>query len=152
MYEVNVSVKTTALKIIPHRRPASPDPETQFKVLSAGTYVQLFHKEMSAYLAAEGSSFKFGQDDSAEQADVRENVHLRVREPDPRRPHRLLPPTSAVSVSTYHWPSYILFSLVLASRIGRTSESRSAREMECPDSASSCSDSIILDCGFERRK
>jgi hypothetical protein len=29
---------------------------------------------------------------------MREDVHLRIREPDPRRPHRLQPPTSAVSV------------------------------------------------------
>lgn len=50
--------------------------------------MQLFHKNIDAYLAAEGVW---------SDAEPTNSAHLRVREPDPRRPRRLLPPTSAVS-------------------------------------------------------
>jgi hypothetical protein len=50
--------------------------------------VSRYHQEEDAYIAAEGNHI----------SDPVENVHLRIREPDPRRSSRLSPPTSAVSV------------------------------------------------------
>lgn len=89
--EVNISVTPSSYSVLPHiLRPPSPfgSAETATKFLRGGDIIQLFHKEISAYLAAEGSFY---------EEEPRENVHMRVREPDSRRPHRLLPPTSAVS-------------------------------------------------------
>eukprot|EP00056_Hartaetosiga_gracilis_P010415 m.153526 g.153526 ORF g.153526 m.153526 type:complete len:2653 (+) comp13309_c1_seq5:67-8025(+) len=84
-HELNISVTPSAFTLYPHR---SVDDVTTTKQVYAGDFIQLFHKEISAYLAAEGACF--------EEA-PREDVHMRVRENDPRRPHRLQPPTSAVS-------------------------------------------------------
>lgn len=53
----------------------------------AGTVVQLFHKDSDGYLSAEGL---FG-------AELKQDIHLRVRHPDPERPSRSLPPTSSVT-------------------------------------------------------
>eukprot|EP00043_Microstomoeca_roanoka_P019214 m.213666 g.213666 ORF g.213666 m.213666 type:complete len:2617 (+) comp16958_c0_seq4:400-8250(+) len=83
--DVNISVSPTAYTIYPHKVHRANE---NSKNVCAGDFIQLFHKEISAYLAAEGPYF---------ENTPRENVHMRVREPDPRRPHRLLPPTSAVS-------------------------------------------------------
>ena len=91
--ECNVAVTPTSYSVLPHLRPNKPefdadgDP-TLDPYLHGGDVIQLYHKEISAYLAAEGVFF---------ENQPREDVHLRVREPDTRRPHRLLPPTSAVS-------------------------------------------------------
>lgn len=91
--ECNVSVMPTAYSVLPHLRPAKPVYDTDGELkpdphVHGGDLIQLFHKEISAYLAAEGVFF---------EDEPREDVHMRVREPDSRRPHRLLPPTSAVS-------------------------------------------------------
>lgn len=83
-HEINLSVAQTSYTILPHRHPVTNDE----KVIKAGDIIQLFHKEISAYIAAEGAFF---------EDDERENVHMRIREPDPRRHHRMLPPTSAVT-------------------------------------------------------
>ena len=85
-HDVNISVSPTALTVYPHM----PHRTEEDKDVRGGDLIQLFHKEISAYLAAEGAFY---------ESTPREDVHMRVREPDPRRPHRLLPPTSAVSVS-----------------------------------------------------
>ncbi|EGD81749.1 hypothetical protein PTSG_02461 [Salpingoeca rosetta] len=83
-HDMSASVSPTALTVYPHM--AHRDPEA--KGVRGGDFIQLFHKEISAYLAAEGTYFENAP---------REDVHMRIREPDPRRPHRLKPPTSAVS-------------------------------------------------------
>lgn len=57
-----------------------------------GDVVQLFHRELDAYISAEKSA--------SPHTVVSEDVHLRVRLPDPERPNRLNPPTSAVSFWT----------------------------------------------------
>jgi hypothetical protein len=64
--------------------------------LAAGSVVQLFHKDSVSYLSAEGA---FDDLQSPERANpwVVHDVHLRTRTADPARPHRLRPPTSAVS-------------------------------------------------------
>jgi hypothetical protein len=56
--------------------------------IHGGDFVQLHHKELGAYVAAEGTYLN---------KLVTQDVHLRVRHPDPARPNRLLPPTSSVS-------------------------------------------------------
>ena len=64
---------------------ASPPP----RVIRGGEVIQLHHKELEAYLAAEGAC---GTDLPTIDA------HMRERLPDVERPHRLLPPTSAVTL------------------------------------------------------
>lgn len=55
--------------------------------------IQLFHREYDSYLAAEGTYNQV----AGEYGSVSEDVHMRIRKPDADRPHRLMPPTSAVS-------------------------------------------------------
>jgi inositol 1,4,5-triphosphate receptor type 1 len=86
--ECNVSVSQTALTLLPHLRPLTTVADGAVP-LRGGDLIQLFHKESSSLIAAEGSSY---------ETQLREDVHMRVREPDPRRPHRNEPPTSAVTV------------------------------------------------------
>ena len=78
--------------------------------IRGGTVIQLLHKEIGAYLAAEGSVV----------GGPLEDIHLRVRQPDPSRPSRAYPPTSAVSVRSSSQASCGLIHLgfiVLASRV-----------------------------------
>ena len=83
-HEVNLSVQRTAIVIYPHI--SITDDKTGY--IRGGTVIQLLHKEIGAYLAAEGSVV----------GGPLEDIHLRVRLPDPARPSRAHPPTSAVSV------------------------------------------------------
>eukprot|EP00045_Choanoeca_perplexa_P018056 m.276491 g.276491 ORF g.276491 m.276491 type:complete len:2614 (+) comp17698_c0_seq3:125-7966(+) len=85
--ECNVSVSQTALTMLPHLRPLSNAGENAIP-LRGGDLIQLFHKESSSFMAAEGCFF---------ESALREDVHMRIREADPRRPHRMEPPTSAVT-------------------------------------------------------
>jgi len=70
--------------------PTAPHEPT--RKIRGGDVVQLFHRELDGYIAAE-SAF----DDSNLSHTVGQEVHLRIRKPDAERPHRLSPPTSAVS-------------------------------------------------------
>lgn len=82
--EVNLAVAPSAFSVDLHCAAS----EFNEDILKGGDTIQLFHKEVSAYVAAEGV---FSEEPT-------EDVHLRIRLPDPRRPSRLLEPTSAVSV------------------------------------------------------
>jgi inositol 1,4,5-triphosphate receptor type 1 len=84
--ELNIAVTPSVYTIVPHARTVVTDASPG--TLRGGDVIQLFHKEISAYLAAEGVF---------NEPAPREGVHMRTREPDTRRPNRLLPPTSAVS-------------------------------------------------------
>eukprot|EP00040_Diaphanoeca_grandis_P002750 m.22601 g.22601 ORF g.22601 m.22601 type:complete len:2904 (-) comp13869_c0_seq1:198-8909(-) len=59
-----------------------------------GTAIQLFHKDTDAWLAAEGL---FADPHNLDKFQMNNGIHLRQREPDPERPSRLAPPTSALS-------------------------------------------------------
>ena len=84
--ELNISVTPSAYTLVQHARTAVIDANRH--TLKGGDVIQLFYKEVSAYLAAEGVFH---------EPAPREGVHMRIREPDSRRPNRMLPPTSAVS-------------------------------------------------------
>ncbi|EGD74759.1 inositol 1,4,5-trisphosphate receptor type 3 [Salpingoeca rosetta] len=89
LYEVNCSVQPTAYSIyefVDHTR--RDDEEGAAQLLRGGDTIQLFHKEISAYIAAEGV-FSY-------QKPV-EDVHMRIRPADQTKPHGMLPPTSAVT-------------------------------------------------------
>lgn len=60
--------------------------------IRGGDVVQLFHRELDGYVAAEKAFV-----DTDPQNIIGQDVHLRIRKPDAERPHRLSPPTSAVS-------------------------------------------------------
>ena len=82
LVEVNLSVTRTAYTLRSHRsHSANPD------MIAAGSIVQIFHKEITAYLAAEGMVGRTPTN----------GAHLRVRLPDDSRPNRALPPTSAAT-------------------------------------------------------
>ncbi len=83
-FEVNLSFQASAFTIYPHVGWKDYQPTH----VRGGSVVQLFHKERDAYIAAEGNHLN----------PIIEDVHLRIREPDPTKPNRLFPPTSAVSV------------------------------------------------------
>lgn len=83
-HEVNLSVKKSAFVV--HLHASVKDLESA-NSLQGGSIIQLHHKEMSAFLAAEGG-FK---------SNPTIGVHLRIRAPDASRPSRTQPPTSAVS-------------------------------------------------------
>eukprot|EP00049_Salpingoeca_infusionum_P018394 m.357042 g.357042 ORF g.357042 m.357042 type:complete len:2607 (+) comp17695_c0_seq1:174-7994(+) len=91
-FDVNISVLPTAytIRLFKH----SPEYQTDDQLgkipryVRGGDFIQLFHKEVSGFLAAEGSFLN---------SSPYEDVHIRIREPDPRRPHRQLPPTSSIS-------------------------------------------------------
>ena len=84
-HEVSLGFRNTAFMVYPHRSYLDDNKEA----LKGGDLIQLFHKEIGAYIAAEGNHFD----------EPLEPVHLRIRVPDITRPSRLKPPTSAVSVS-----------------------------------------------------
>eukprot|EP00053_Salpingoeca_punica_P017480 m.168492 g.168492 ORF g.168492 m.168492 type:complete len:2590 (+) comp17217_c0_seq4:243-8012(+) len=83
-HEINLSVTPTSFTICPFRQPVANDAE----LLKGGDVIQLFHKEQSGYIAAEGVFT---------EPKPRLDIHIRQRNPDPKRPNRLFPPTSAVS-------------------------------------------------------
>eukprot|EP00050_Salpingoeca_kvevrii_P002520 m.196116 g.196116 ORF g.196116 m.196116 type:complete len:2530 (-) comp10628_c0_seq6:379-7968(-) len=83
-HEINLSVLQSSFVVHLHNK-FRENTET---LLRAGDCIQLFHKEISAFVAAEGV---FIEDK------LSQGVHMRIRTFDPKRPHRLLPPTSAVS-------------------------------------------------------
>uniref|UniRef100_A0A1I8IHP6 RYDR_ITPR domain-containing protein n=1 Tax=Macrostomum lignano TaxID=282301 RepID=A0A1I8IHP6_9PLAT len=81
--ELNLGVEQTGFTIIKSHG-FSGDHETYAR---GGQFVQLFHKELEAYVVAEGL---FDQD-------VTEDVHLRIREIDQLNPRTLHSSTSAVT-------------------------------------------------------
>ena len=83
-HEVSLGFRNTAFMIYSHRSYLDDDKEA----LKGGDLIQLYHKEIGAYIAAEGNRFE----------EPLEPIHLRIRVPDATRPSRLKPPTSAVSV------------------------------------------------------
>jgi inositol 1,4,5-triphosphate receptor type 1 len=83
-FEVNVSVTQSAYTIVGHASYSLA--ESSF--FRGGDIVQLFHKEMSAYVCAEGSP---------STPKPVEDIHLRRRPIDITKPRTLVPPTSCVS-------------------------------------------------------
>lgn len=82
--EVNLSVTPSTFEIRHFRSSTSMATDA----ICGGDVIQLFHKELSAYLAAEGFS---------SPPQVVEDAHLRVRYEDGSRPNRYEPPTSCPS-------------------------------------------------------
>ncbi|XP_053404110.1 inositol 1,4,5-trisphosphate receptor type 2-like isoform X2 [Mercenaria mercenaria] len=82
-YELNLSVQQSGFTIFRKYKP-SPDDEKKVKV---GDIVRFYHKEMEAYLVAEGLF-----DD-----ELTEDVHLRMRPVDQSNPKTLFPSSSAVT-------------------------------------------------------
>nr|XP_006825393.1 PREDICTED: inositol 1,4,5-trisphosphate receptor type 1-like [Saccoglossus kowalevskii] len=80
--ELNLSVRQSGFTL---HRYDSPDIQ-HTDLIRAGSVFRLFHKELEAYLTAEGV---FG-------AEISEDVHLRVRITDPSHPKTLFPSTSAI--------------------------------------------------------
>jgi hypothetical protein len=89
---VNLSVHPTSFVVRLFNKKltqqGAPLKQGQTTPIHGGDFVQLHHKELGAYVAAEGTFLN---------KLVTQDVHLRVRQPDPARPNRLLPPTSSVS-------------------------------------------------------
>ncbi|XP_075250138.1 inositol 1,4,5-trisphosphate-gated calcium channel ITPR2-like isoform X3 [Convolutriloba macropyga] len=82
--EVNLSVRQSGLKIYQFSK---ADTGISEKYLVAGSTIRLFHKELEAYLVAEGLF---------DWADT-QGTHLRVREVDPTSPKTMSPSTSAIT-------------------------------------------------------
>ncbi|XP_077862152.1 inositol 1,4,5-trisphosphate-gated calcium channel ITPR1-like [Saccoglossus kowalevskii] len=82
-FELNLSVRKSGFTLVRYYK---PDVEHS-GILKAGSLFRLFHKELESYLTAEGTV----------QTKVTEDVHLRVRKPDPNRPKTLFPSTSSIT-------------------------------------------------------
>lgn len=82
-YELNLSVQQSGFTVFRKYKP-SPEDEKKVKV---GDIVRFYHKEMEAYLVAEGLF-----DD-----ELTEDVHLRMRPVDQSNPKTLFPSSSAVT-------------------------------------------------------
>ncbi|OWF52185.1 Inositol 1,4,5-trisphosphate receptor type 3 [Mizuhopecten yessoensis] len=82
-HELNLSVQQSGFTIYRKHKPGAED-ETKVKV---GDVIRFYHKEMEAYLVAEGL---FDQP-------LLEDVHLRMRPMDQTNPKTLFPSTSAVT-------------------------------------------------------
>ncbi|XP_062567417.1 inositol 1,4,5-trisphosphate receptor type 3-like isoform X1 [Saccostrea cucullata] len=82
-HELNLSVQQSGFTIYRKYKPA-PEDMNRVKV---GDIIRFYHKEMEAYLVAEGLF-----DD-----ELLEDVHLRMRPMDPANPKTLFPSTSAVT-------------------------------------------------------
>ncbi|CAH1798712.1 unnamed protein product [Owenia fusiformis] len=81
--ELNLGVLPSGYTVIKSYRPT----EGQETVVKAGSVLRLFHKELEAYLVAEGLF-----DD-----EITEDVHLRIREVDQLVPKTLYPSTSGIT-------------------------------------------------------
>ncbi|XP_070537450.1 LOW QUALITY PROTEIN: inositol 1,4,5-trisphosphate-gated calcium channel ITPR3-like [Ptychodera flava] len=81
-FELNLSVRQSGFTL---HRYDKPDLE-HTDIIKAGSVFRLFHKELEAYLTAEGLF----------DSELSENVHLRVRLTDPNNPKTLFPSTSAI--------------------------------------------------------
>ncbi|XP_070173454.1 inositol 1,4,5-trisphosphate-gated calcium channel ITPR3-like [Littorina saxatilis] len=82
-FELNLSVRQSGFTLYRKYKPTDDD-ENKIKV---GDPMRFYHKEMEAYLVAEGLF-----DD-----ELTEDVHLRLRPVDPNRPRTLFPSSSAVT-------------------------------------------------------
>ncbi|KAL5004999.1 hypothetical protein ScPMuIL_018455, partial [Solemya velum] len=82
-YELNLSVQQSGFTLLRRYKP-SPDDENKIKV---GDAIRFYHKEMEAYMVAEGLF-----DDV-----LTEDVHLRLRPIDQSKPKTLFPSSSAVT-------------------------------------------------------
>eukprot|EP00039_Didymoeca_costata_P001936 m.56376 g.56376 ORF g.56376 m.56376 type:complete len:2661 (+) comp11036_c1_seq1:86-8068(+) len=92
VHEINASVQASSYTVRLYRTHQDETELEGHTSIDGGDIVQLFHKETGSYMAAEGS---FTERQSLEG--LVEDVHLRIRAPDPGRPSRKEPPTSAVS-------------------------------------------------------
>eukprot|EP00039_Didymoeca_costata_P011469 m.161015 g.161015 ORF g.161015 m.161015 type:complete len:2636 (+) comp15183_c0_seq1:24-7931(+) len=94
VHEINASVQASSFTVRLYKqfKEIKEDDEEQKAVIDGGDIIQLYHKETGSYMAAEGS---FTEEESLSA--LVENVHLRIRAPDPSRPSRNEHPTSAVS-------------------------------------------------------
>jgi inositol 1,4,5-triphosphate receptor type 1 len=115
-HEISASVNRGSFKLIQYSRPVeyvSRDHSTaleqflygvksnidmdlaQGRNLCAGDVIQFFHKDSDGYISAEGATkdpYSGGLSNTPT-----EDIHMRIRKPDPERPNRLLPPTSATT-------------------------------------------------------
>ncbi|XP_076454279.1 inositol 1,4,5-trisphosphate-gated calcium channel ITPR3-like isoform X3 [Babylonia areolata] len=82
-FELNLSVRQSGFTLYRKYKPSDND-EVKIKV---GDPVRFYHKEMEAYLVAEGLF-----DD-----ELTEDVHLRMRPVDPNKPKTLFPSSSAIT-------------------------------------------------------
>ncbi|KAK3095082.1 hypothetical protein FSP39_010070, partial [Pinctada imbricata] len=82
-HELNLSVQPSGFTVYRKYKPSNNDSD----FVKAGDIVRFFHKEMEAYMVAEGL---FNED-------LMEDVHLRIRPVDQRNPKSMLPSTSALT-------------------------------------------------------
>ncbi|KAI0227414.1 hypothetical protein LSAT2_022123 [Lamellibrachia satsuma] len=97
--EVNLGIQPAGFTVV---RTCRPTQEILTKV-RGGSVIRMFHKELEAYIVAEGLF-----DD-----DITEDVHLRIREVDQLIPKSLYPPTSANTYWQIEAESSILYGEVI---------------------------------------
>ncbi|CAC5357472.1 unnamed protein product [Mytilus coruscus] len=81
--ELNLGVERSSFTLVGSFR----DYPDQFQFLRGGSVIRLFHKELEAYVIAQGL---FGQE-------VTENVHFRIRAFDPYNPKTISPTSSGIT-------------------------------------------------------
>ncbi|KAK3095936.1 hypothetical protein FSP39_021047 [Pinctada imbricata] len=82
-HEMNLSVQQSGFTVFRKYKPS----ETDVDKVKAGTIIRLFHREMEAYLVAEGLF----------NDQILEDVHLRMRPMDQENPKTMLPSTNPVT-------------------------------------------------------
>lgn len=94
--EYSSRAHSTALEKFLYGAKGNGDQElTQGRNLCAGDVIQFFHKDSDGYISAEGATKNpYSQLPTNTPT---EDMHIRTRKPDPERPNRLLPPTSATT-------------------------------------------------------
>uniref|UniRef100_A0A914UYS1 Uncharacterized protein n=1 Tax=Plectus sambesii TaxID=2011161 RepID=A0A914UYS1_9BILA len=87
-FELNLSTRPGGFSIYRFYKPSTtPREAVAFKSsLKGGDMVRLFHREVEAYVCAEGIELETGED-----------VHLRVRPSNPAIPKTMYPSTSAIT-------------------------------------------------------
>ncbi|WAR13356.1 ITPR1-like protein, partial [Mya arenaria] len=82
--EINLGVERSGFTLVRFRKQGTPDQEL---FVRGGSIIRLFHKELEAYMVAEGLF----------EDEVTEDVHFRIRVMDQHKPRTLSPPTSGNS-------------------------------------------------------
>lgn len=101
--EVNLAVIPSGFSLVRYRSGSGSEAEARVR---GGSLVQLFHKEMEGYIAAEGVFGRRIEENglfnrhphlSQEEWSVAGEVHLRLRSASTAKPRSLRPPTSAIT-------------------------------------------------------
>eukprot|EP00049_Salpingoeca_infusionum_P011225 m.193039 g.193039 ORF g.193039 m.193039 type:complete len:2533 (-) comp14875_c0_seq1:808-8406(-) len=107
-FEVNVSVQPSSFTIFEHRDHTENSQVMiqgqAFAPVHGGSLVQFYHKEIGAYLAAQGSFVDHTPT---------EDVHLRVRPIKLQKPHSMVPPTA----TTTYWQFEFAHNAMMGRRL-----------------------------------